>query len=82
MTNNKNRLYVIFRDHHNEIIFESFIHHIDAVRSHTVIDLKPKACESDIIRLPQQMKSVQCIDGKVIIHYFFDYTLEIERRNA
>lgn len=78
----KRKLYITYRDHKQNIIFEGFIHKIDAVKSHTVIYKSELLQESDIIRLPFNIKAIQAIDGKVTIYYFYDMSLEIERRHA
>jgi CRISPR/Cas system-associated endoribonuclease Cas2 len=70
---NKKKLHITLIDRFNNTVFDDFIAKFDASRFNTAIYTQEGIIsESSIIRLTENLRSIQIIDGTVIIIYESD----------
>lgn len=80
---NQKRLHIVLKNQFSLTVIDDFIHHIDAVQSHTLIYMTGfQSSQADIIRLTETVKNITVSGDGVIIFYESGAELLIQRLHA
>lgn len=83
MIQSTKKLHVVLKNQFSITVLDQFIHHIDAVNSHTLLYLTDfYAKESDIVRLTEKIKLITILSEGVCIYYESGAELLIRRLYA